>query len=158
MISSEKILEIEDLLHTLNDAETNRLVRKFEHKQPGIFVYLAGLSHREELNEEEEDHLFTLAIVSWKVVLEHYPRLRKVRVSKLQEVDEGMIRLFDRFSAAKETPLLDYGRSFVSGHQEPKLLEFLLNRILNSAIRDEMKGIVFFALAAVLDAFLESAA
>lgn len=158
MISSEKILEIEDSLHTLNDAETNQLVRQFERKQPGIFVYLAGLSQREELNEEEQDHLFTLAIVTWKVVLEHYPRLRKVHVSKLEDVDEAMISLFDRFSAAKDTPLLDYGRSFVSGHREPKLLEFLLNRILNSAIRDEMKGIVFFGLTAVLDAFLDAIA
>lgn len=158
MISSEKILETENVLHNLNDAETNQLVRRFERKQPGIFVYLAGLSQREELNEEEEDHLFTLAIVSWKVVLGNYPRLRKVRVSKLEEVDEGMIRLFDRFSAAKETPLYDYGKSFVSAHQEPRLIEFLLNRVLNTEIRDEMKPIVFFALAAVVEAFLESTA
>lgn len=157
MISSEKILEREDSLHTLNDAETNQLVRQFERKQPGIFVYLAGLSQREELNEEEQDHLFTLAIVSWKVILEHYPGLRKVRVSKLGELDEGMLRVFDRFSAAKETPLLDYGKSFVSGHPEPRVLEFLLNRVLHAEIRDEMKGIVFFALAAVVDALLEAA-
>jgi hypothetical protein len=149
MISMENILEIEDTIRNVDEKGLHQLILKFQRKQPSIFVYLAAVSQREELNDDEQDVFFTTALVLWMALVENSKSVKKVSPKKLNEMDDQLISISED---EKNPTFLNFA--------EPKLLEYALIRITQPQpefqIREDLKLLMFAFIKVVLDAMLES--
>ncbi len=158
MISLETILEVEDSLRNLEDDEVKRLLRRFERKQTAIFVYLAAISEREELNEDEQDVLFTIALVLWTALLKNSKSVKKVRMDRIEELDNEIMAMLEKNIEGSDVSLAKEAGQLIN-QSEPKLFEYILMRCMKSdqtmPIREDTKSLMVFFLKVVLDGFLE---
>jgi hypothetical protein len=88
MISDDQIVEVRQWLVLLSEAETRKLVAKFQKRQTPLLVYTAAVSERENLNDDEQDVLITLTLLVWLAVEKEYGRLKKVSIKDLESSDE----------------------------------------------------------------------
>ncbi len=149
MISMESILGIEDTIRNVDEKGLNKLIVKFQQKQPAVFVYLAAISQREELNEDEQDIFFTTALVLWMVLVENSRSVKKVSPKKLNEMDDHLMMT-----------LTDEKVSILPDSREPKLIEYVLMRITQPQpefqVREDLKPLMFAFMKVVLDSMLDS--
>jgi hypothetical protein len=145
----ESILGIEDSVRNIDEQGLHKLILKFQRKQPAIFVYLAAVSKREELNDDEEDVFFTTALVLWMALVENSRSVKKVRPKRIDELDDQMMSVLENDKALTHPEL-----------SERRLVEYALMRLTQPQpefqVREDLKPLMFAFMRVVLDAFLEA--
>lgn len=149
MISMESILGIEDTIRNVDQEGLHKLILKFQRKQPAIFVYLAAVSKREELNDDEEDVFFTTALVLWMVIVENSRSVKKVSPKTLNAMDDHLMSTLEN----------DHVLTFPN-FSEPKVLEYAVMRLTEPQpgfeVREDIKPLLFAFMKVVIDALLEA--
>jgi hypothetical protein len=149
MISMESILGVEDTIRNVDQEGLHKLILKFQRKQPAVFVYLAAVSKREELNDDEEDVFFTTALVLWIVIVENSQAVKKVLPKTLNAMDDQLMSTLENERAL----------TFPS-FSEPKVLEYAAMRLTEPQpgfeIREDVKPLLFAFMKVVIDALLEA--
>jgi hypothetical protein len=158
MISLEIILEVEQSLRSLEDDEVKKVLRRFERKQTAVFVYLAAVCEREELNEDEQDVLFSIALILWTTLLQNFKSVKKVSMERIEELDNEIMALLEA-NVDKNDEALAKDVAELVNQTEPNLFEFILMRSMKpdetAPVREDIKPLMVLFLKAVLEGFLE---
>jgi hypothetical protein len=150
-ITQEEIDRTLQNFETFTEKEVQKFVRTFEKKQEPLLVYIAAVAEREEFNEEEYDLFFTMALLSWDVIRSRFPKIKKLQMEQLQQLDEAL------FDALEKDPVSMLTMVF-EDHPQPQLLGTILQCVLNAqeAVREEQRGTIYFASKNILDGLIHA--
>ncbi|HEY4491438.1 MAG TPA: hypothetical protein VI958_05525 [Acidobacteriota bacterium] len=157
-ISRDEIEKTHQSLALLTEQETRKLVKRFQKKQEPLLVYLAAVSEREAFNEEEQDIFFTMILMIWQALLKHYPGMKRVSMKRLEEADDHAFASLEQLADSSDADLLRHVDVQLGSHPEKELLGYVVEMTMesnpDSAVREEMRGMIFLSLSFVLDQLL----
>jgi len=152
-ITVEKILEVVNDLQSMNDEGFMDFFRKFERSQTPLMVFLSATSVREELNDSEQDLLYSNVLTAWEAIRRNAQRLEKVGIKEIDGCDREIASYMEK-EAGQE--------SFPASVTQPFLVEFLRTRTMTPGddypdVREEQTSVVFFTSQAALHCLLNAA-
>src|SRR5919106_551075 len=83
--------EIEGTLESFEkftETDIQKFMRTFQRKQEPLLVYIAAVAEREDLNEEEYDLLITMVLLTWHLMREKFPKMKKLTMKQLERLDD----------------------------------------------------------------------
>ena len=145
--------EIDGALQTFGgftEAEVQKFMRTFQKKQEPLLVYVAAVAEREELNEHEYDVLITMVLMTWEVIRNKFPKLKKLGIKQLEKLDDNLYETLLNDPASMLMSVQDY--------PQPILLGSILTHVMESEseVREEKKGMIYFTLKNVLDGLIQA--
>lgn len=160
--SKEQIEHVLHFLRHMTEKETNKFMRRFQKKQEPLLVYVSALMEREELNVNEQDLLVSCVLLLWKLTSDASPGQRMLTMDEIGSVDtavrEELEGLVDSEEALVDAAMKKLER--LDGFDQPELVELVLKEIMEApeehGIRDDMKGILFNYVIALMEALLRA--
>ncbi len=135
-----------------------KLLRRFVRKHTAVFVYLAALCEREELNEDEQDVLFSIALILWSTLLQNFKSVKKVSMERIEELDNEIMAMLEANVDQSDAALAKQTAEWVN-QKEPNMFQFILMRSMKpdetAPIREDIKPLMVIFLKAALEGFLE---
>jgi hypothetical protein len=158
IITPDEIAATEAELHSFTESEIRKLMKRYQKKQTALLVYTAAVAEREQLNEEEYDILISSTLLAWQSMERKCPSMKKVPIEKMEELDN---RLFDDLQSKvdqSDEENEEYIQEMIFRHAQPNLLGRISELSMESEepVREELKGILFFAAKNVLDALIDA--
>lgn len=149
-ITQEEINDTLEKFRTFEEADILKLMRTFQKKQEPLLVYVAAVAERQDLNDHEYDVLVTMVLMSWEVMRKKFPKLKKLTMKQLNELDDT---LFETLEQKPLTMLMD-----VKDYPQPHLLGTVLEHVMESEdeVREEQKGMIYFTLKNVVDGLIQA--
>ena len=158
IVTLEEINSVRERFSAFTEEEIRRLMKTFEKKQTALLVYIAAVAEREELNEEEYDVLISTSLLIWQTMADKFPDLRKVAVERVEELDNRMFETLESMLKKSDESHEKSIQRMIEAHKQPNLLGTISEMSIDTetAVRDELKGILFFTAKNVLDALVEA--
>jgi len=154
-ITREEIAQAQQALAQLTEKETQKIVRAFQKRQVALLVYSAAIVEREGFNDDEQDLFFTMTLLAWQVMKEHYPRMKKVSMDDIEQTDDQLFSSLESFAEMPEEDQFKAGSALIEIHLEPELLGYLIEHVNEAppetGVREEMKGVIMMTLRIILD-------
>jgi hypothetical protein len=158
VITREEISATERELKSLMESGIRKLMKRYQRKQTALLVYTAAVAEREELNEEEYDILISSTLLAWQTIEKKCPTLKKVRIERMEELDNVLLADLQSRMDQPDEENEGYVQQMIFQHSQPNLLGRISELSMESEgdVREELKGIIFFAAKTVLDALIEA--
>lgn len=140
-----------------DEAQLAVVTQSGEH-QPLISVYVMAVGE-EFLSEDEQDALFSLGTLAWKV-LHDAGYQAEVTEDLLDEVEAAQFELIESFQEQPDDVFINYMDQLFHEHPQKDLLRFMFEDLTAQAdddmISDENSTVLFAILIVVVDCLLEA--
>ena len=158
LITREEISVTEQELRSYTESDIKKLMKRYQKKQTALLVYTAAVAEREELNDEEYDALISSTLLAWQMIEKKCPALKKVRIERMEELDNLLFEDLQSRLNESDKANEEYMKNMISIHSQRNLLGRISEMVLESEepLREDVKGILFFAAKTVLDALIEA--
>lgn len=145
--------EIEGTLESFEnftEVDIQKFMRTFQKKQEPLLVYIAAVAEREDLHEEEYDLLITMVLLTWHLMREKFPKMKKLTMKQLERLDDF---LYEELANNPESMLHQ-----VQNYPQPALHEAILTNVMEAeeGVREDRKGIIYFTLKNVMDGMIQA--
>jgi hypothetical protein len=151
-ITQQEIEGTLESFESFTEADIQKFMRAFQRKQEPLLVYIAAVAEREGLNEEEYDLLITMVLLSWHLMREKFPKMKKLTMKQLERLDD---LLYEGLAKDPASMLQE-----VQNYAQPALHEAVLMNVMEAEepVREDRKGIIYFTLKNVMDGMIQASA
>jgi hypothetical protein len=157
MISEDQVRQADEALAGMTERDTRKLIRNFQKKQEPLLVYIAAVIEREGLNEGEQDLLTTATILSWRVMQDAFPKLKKLTMEEIEDADNKLFSTLEHFDGMNQDQQMQFGTKVLAEYPERELLGYLSEKVMAAEeIREDAKGLIFLILKNVLDLLIQA--
>jgi hypothetical protein len=157
MVSEDDVRRTDEALSGMTEKDTRKLIRSFQKKQEPLLVYIAAVIEREGLNEEEQDLLTTATILSWRIIQDAFPKLKKVTMEEIEAADNKLFSTLEKFDEMNENQQMHFGTKVLAEYPERELLGYLSEKVVAAEdIREDARGLIFLVLKNVLDLLIQA--
>jgi hypothetical protein len=158
IITLDEIDSAQKEFEAFSESDIRKLMKAYQKKQTALLVYTAAVAEREELNEEEYDVLISATLLIWQTMRKKFPALRKVKIEQMEELDNRLFQDLESMLGQPDEEQVEFMQKVIETHSQPNLLGKISMMTIETdeAVRDELKGILFFTAKNVLDALIEA--
>ena len=157
MIAEDVVRHTDEALSGMTEKDTRKLIRSFQRKQEPLLVYIAAVIEREGLNEGEQDLLTSSAILSWHIMQDAFPKLKKVTMEEIEDADNKLFSTLERFDEMNDDQQMHFGTKVLAEYPERDLLGYLSEKVMAAEeIREDARGLIFLILKNVLDLLIQA--
>lgn len=138
--------------------EMPELMERLENEQPEIMAFLMAID-ADLLNQDERELLFYLGMVVWQIMRQGTPRPKRVSVKHLEELITRTEQIVETFMNESAGDFMVTMSRAIKAHHQIHVLRYVVEALFEvdedaeyTAMREEMKGVVFKNLKIVLEA------
>jgi hypothetical protein len=132
------------------------------NKQPEAYQYLYARTQLQALNQDEQELLLYLGIITWGMVSRSRPRLpspRKVPLNNFEESEMLNLMLLTGYEKASAEEVKARYQELAKDHMQPAIVRFFIDAIWDDPsgadIQAANKGLLIRYLLSLLDGLLE---